>query len=229
MVCANHGLASGAQLVSQFVEEEKEGNHGGMNWKENCRGGEGGCALSHVGKNVLSVTFFRSVLRGVKGIRSSSEFEISRALGDSTRVGGRSQRWPSVKILHHFCKVNSDASSPPSSSHFRQTRKATRFPPRRLDVSPSPLWNFTFPCARVCVYIGSIRAERRRYLRGVRSFSSFYSLNGRISGCFNLLSKKQRRGYKCMNENWKIRSKILGLFHRASSISNSARNSAVAL
>lgn len=91
------------------------------------------------GKNVLSVTFFRSVLRGVKGIRSSSEFEISRALGDSTRVGGRSQRWPSVKILHHFCKVNSDASSPPSSSHFRQTRKATRFPPRRLDVSPSPL------------------------------------------------------------------------------------------
>lgn len=81
----------------------------------------------------------------------------------------------------------------------------------------------------VCVYIGSIRAERRRYLRGVRSFSSFYSLNGRISGCFNLLSKKQRRGYKCMNENWKIRSKILGLFHRASSISNSARNSAVAL
>lgn len=98
----------------------------------------GGCALSHMGKNVLSVTFFRSVLRGVKGIRSSSEFEISRALGDSTRVGGRSQRWPSVKILHHFCKVNSDASSPPSS-HFRQTRKATRFPPRRLDVSPSPL------------------------------------------------------------------------------------------
>ena len=172
-------------------------------------GEERGCALSHVGKNVLSVTFFRSVLRGVKGIRSSSEFEISRALGDSTRVGGRSQRWPSVKILHHFCKVNSDASSPPPSSHFRQTRKATRFPPRRLDVSPSPLWNFTFPCARVCVYIGSIRAERRRYLRGVRSFSSFYSLNGRISGCFNLLSKKQRRGYKCMNENWKIRSKIL--------------------
>lgn len=77
-MCANHGLASGAQLVSQFVEEEKEGNHGGMNWKENCRGGEGGCALSHVGKNVLSVTFFRSVLRGVKGIRSLSRRANSR-------------------------------------------------------------------------------------------------------------------------------------------------------
>lgn len=70
----------------------------------------------------------------------------------------------------------------------------------------------------VCVYIGSIRAERRRYLRGVRSFSSFYSLNGRISGCFNLLSKKQRRGYKCMNENWKIRSKILQPWTFSSSI-----------
>lgn len=44
------------------------------------------------GKNVLSVTFFRSVLRGVKGIRSSSEFEISRALGDSTEAGRRDGR-----------------------------------------------------------------------------------------------------------------------------------------
>ena len=57
-----------------------------------CRGGEGrkprwnelegklsgGCALSHMGKNVLSVTFFRSVLRGVKGIRSLSRRANSR-------------------------------------------------------------------------------------------------------------------------------------------------------
>lgn len=38
----------------------------------------GGCALSHMGKNVLSVTFFRSVLRGVKGIRSLSRRANSR-------------------------------------------------------------------------------------------------------------------------------------------------------
>lgn len=134
---------SQTQLVSQFVEEkkEKEGNHGGMNWKENCRGRRERMRFIARGKEraicyVFSLRSTRS--KGNSVVVASSEFEISRALGDSTRVGGRSQRWPSVKILHHFCKVNSDASSPPSS-HFRQTRKATRFPPRRLDVSPSPL------------------------------------------------------------------------------------------
>lgn len=136
MVRGNHGLAGGAREfptrpVSQFVEEEKEGRKPRWNELEgklSAGGGRGGGALSHVGKKLLSVTFFASFCTRSKGnsvVVASSEFEISRALGLA-----QSQRWSSsssAKILHHFCKVNSDASSP--LPRFRQTRKATRFPP----------------------------------------------------------------------------------------------------
>lgn len=62
----------------------REGNHGGMNWKENCRPEGDRGALSHVGKKLLSVTFFASFCTRSKGnsvVVASSEFEISRALG----------------------------------------------------------------------------------------------------------------------------------------------------
>lgn len=135
----------------------REGNHGGMNWKENCRPeGDRRGALSHVGKKLLSVTFFASFCTRSKGnsvVVASSEFEISRALGLA-----QSQRWSSsssAKILHHFCKVNSDASSP--LPRFRQTRKATRFPPT-FGRFPVTFMKFHFS---VCV---SAREEKISFL-----------------------------------------------------------------
>lgn len=88
-MCANHGLAGGARAnsrrnaVSQFVEEEEEeeGNHGGMNWKENCRAEgerEEGRRFIARGKEIAIRYVFRFVLRGVKGIRSLSRRANSR-------------------------------------------------------------------------------------------------------------------------------------------------------
>lgn len=113
---------------------------------------------------------------GIAPLSPLSEFEISPSSPGPASHGQSSRS--SARIPCHFCKVNSDASSPPN---FRQTRKATRFPPT-LHVFTSPLWNFTCEC--LCVCIESIRKEGgwERYLVSFVLFPysiSFWITNGR--------------------------------------------------
>ena len=140
-------------------------------------GEERGCALSHVGKNVLSVTFFRSVLRGVKGIRSLSRRANSRlaelsGTARESEAGRRDGRpW---KFSTTFAKWIPMLLPLPPPHIFDKREKQLDF---LLDVwtFPRHLYEISLFRARACVCMCVYRLDSGREEK-ISSWRSFFLL-----------------------------------------------------